>query len=129
VGLDWSRDEVDWRDEPFDEAMPRDWLAATHDEGLPGSDVWHRVWELTHESLDPDRGWRLLKRMVQLADSDEELRMIGYYPLTHMLDYHEVLIAPKLERLYRPDPKWRRAFDGQMSQVLADFARRVDSVG
>jgi len=77
VGLDWSRDEVDWRDEPFDEAMPRDWLAATHDEGLPGSDGWHRVWELTRESLDPDRGWRLLKRMVQLADSDEELRMIG----------------------------------------------------
>src|SRR5207245_11746248 len=109
--------------------MPRDWLAATHAEGLPGSDGWHRVWELTRESLDPDRGWRLLKRMVQLADSDEELRMIGYYPLRHMLDSHEVLIAPKLERLYRADPKWRRAFDGQMSQVLADFARRVDSAG
>ena len=107
--------------------MARDWLEATHAAGLPSTNVWFRVWELTHENLDPDRGWRLLKRMVQRTRSDQELSFIGYYPLAHMLDSHAALIAGELEQLYRTDPKWRQAFEGQMSESLGKFAKRISS--
>jgi hypothetical protein len=65
--------------------------------------------------------------MVQRTRSDQELSFIGYYPLAHMLDNHAALIAGELEQLYRTDPKWRQAFEGQMSESLGKFAKRISS--
>jgi hypothetical protein len=120
--LDWSSDGVDWRDESLDDAMARDWLSATHLRDLPANnprhdeidDVWERVRELTQSDLDPPRGWRLVKRLVELAQNDRELWHIGRVPLAAMVRNHGSLVAGELERLYRADPKWRQAFEGQL---------------
>jgi hypothetical protein len=116
VGLDWSGEGVDWRDESLDDAMAHDWLRATqhrHNDESYDDEVWERVRELTQSDLDPSRGWRLVKRLVELADDDKELWQIGRDPLGAMLRNHESLIAAELERLYRTDPKWRQVFEGQ----------------
>jgi hypothetical protein len=114
MGLDWSSGGVDWRDESLDDAMARDWLRATHGTNFVATDVWDRVLELTQSDLDPPRGWRLTKRLVQLAESDKELWNVGADALANMVRNHEKLVAVELEQLYRTDPKWRRAFVGQM---------------
>lgn len=122
MGLDWSSEGVDWRDESLDDAMARDWLRATQVRDLPADDpkleeiddVWSRVLELTQSDLDPPRGWRLLKRLVELAKNDRELWHIGRNPLSAMVVNHESLVASELEQLYRTDPKWRQAFEGQL---------------
>jgi hypothetical protein len=121
-GTDWSSDGVDWRDESADDALARAWLDATHHD-LYGSDEWNRVYELTHEDLDPPRGWRLLQRLVELAEG-RELWHVGGGPLAYMVDNHLPLIQEELERLYRSNPKWVMAFEGQMSSALADFQAR-----
>jgi hypothetical protein len=127
-GTDWSSDGIDWRDESADDALARAWLEATHHD-FYGSDEWYRVYELTHEDLDPPRGWRLLQRLVELAEG-RELWQVGGGPLAHMVDNHLSLIQEELVRLYRSNPKWAMAFEGQMSTALADFQarfRRSDS--
>jgi hypothetical protein len=114
VGLDWNDEGVDWRDESLDEAMARDWLLATHGPNLFDTDVWDRVLELTQTDLDPPRGWRLTRRLVELAESDRELWYVGAEALATIVRNHEKLVAVELEHLYRTDPKWRQAFVGQM---------------
>jgi hypothetical protein len=114
VGLDWSDEGVDWRDESLDEAMARDWLHATHGPNLFDTDVWDRVLELTQTDLDPPRGWRLTRRLVELAESDKELWYVGAEALATVVRNHAKLAAVELEHLYRTDPKWRQAFVGQM---------------
>lgn len=121
-GTDWSSDGIDWRDESADDALARAWLDATHHD-LYGSDVWNRVYELTHEDLDPPRGWRLLQRLVELAEG-RELWHVGGGPLAYMVGNHLSLIQKELVRLYGSNRKWGMAFEGQMSTALADFQER-----
>jgi len=121
-GTDWSSDGIDWRDESADGALARASLDATqHD--LYGSDVWDRVYELTHEDLDPPRGWRLLQRLVELAEG-RELWHVGGGPLAGMVGNHLSLIEKELVGLYRSNHKWAKAFEGQISTPLADFQKR-----
>src|SRR5260370_39333869 len=77
MDLDWSSDGVDWRDESRDPDMARDWLREADGADHPGSDLWNRVYELTHEALDPPRGWRLVKLLVEHAQNDRQLWHIG----------------------------------------------------
>jgi hypothetical protein len=121
-GTDWSSDGIDWRDESADDALARAWLDATHHD-LYGSDVSNRVYELTHEDLDPPRGWRLLQRLVELAEG-RELWHVGGGPLAYMVGNHLSLIQKELVRLYGSNRKWGMAFEGQMSTALADFQDR-----
>src|ERR1700674_5221255 len=135
MGLDWRSDGVDWRDESKDDAMAVDWLRATHDRDGPLSDpspldgyeVENRVRELTQSDLDPARGWRLVKRLVELAHNDRELWHIGRAPLAEMLGNHEALVLVELEHLYRTNPKWRQAFESQISIPMSNFAKRIRS--
>lgn len=126
MGLDWSAQGVDWRDESLDEAMARDWLEATHGPNHIASDVWDRVLELTQTDLDPPRGWRLAKSLVELAKTDRELWLIGADVLATIAREHESLVLAELEELYRTDSKWRQAFKGQMSPVLFEIQQRVE---
>jgi hypothetical protein len=127
VGLDWSSDGVDWRDESLDDAMARDWLRATHGPNLVATDVWDRVLELTQTDLDPPRGWRLTKRLVELADGDEELWNVGAEALANIVRNHEKLVAVELEHLYQTDPKWRQAFVGQMFMPPPDIKKLMQA--
>ena len=81
------------------------------------------MWELTHEDLDPARGWRLVKRMIQLARG-QELWHVGGGPLGSMVSNHLALIEDELVMLYRTSPRFRRAFEGQMSTALAQFQEK-----
>ncbi len=121
-GTDWSSDGIDWRDESADGALARAWLDATHHD-LYGSDMWDRVYKLTHEDLDPPRGWRLLQRLVELAEG-RELWHVGGGPLAGMVGNHLSLIEKELVGLYRSNHKWAKAFEGQISTPLADFQKR-----
>jgi hypothetical protein len=123
--LDWSSNGVDWRDESSDPDMARAWLEETHSPDHPGSDLWNRVYELTHDDLDPPRGWRLVKLLVEQAQSDRELWHIGSEPLAWIVDNHADLVTAELTVLYRSDPKWRRPFDGQISTALHRFAYKM----
>lgn len=122
-GNDWSSDGIDWRDESFDDDLAKAWLGDTHQK-VDNSDVSQRVWELTHEDLDPARGWRLVKRMIQLAQG-RELWHVGGGPLDSMVSNHLALIEDELVTLYRTSPRFRRAFEGQMSTALARFQEKV----
>ena len=122
-GTDWTSDGIDWRDESADGALARAWLEATHND-LYGSDVWQRVYELTHEDLDPPRGWRLVQKLVDLADG-RQLWHVGGGPLASMVANHLSLVEKDLTRLYTSNPKWAAAFEGQMSIALASFQKRV----
>jgi hypothetical protein len=117
-----NSDGIDWRDESADDALARARLDATHHD-LYGSDEWNRVYELTYEDLDPPRGWRLLQRLVELAEG-RELWHVGGGPLAYMVGNHLSLIQEELVRLYRSNRKWAMAFEGQMSTALADFQER-----
>jgi hypothetical protein len=86
--------------------------------------VWQRVYELTHEDLDPPRGWRLVQKLVELAEG-RELWHVGGGPLAAMVDNHSSLIEKDLTRLYVSNPKWALAFEGQMSSPLAAFQKRI----
>jgi hypothetical protein len=114
MGVDWSSEGVDWRDESLYDEMAHDWLRATHGPNLFATDVWDRVLELTQSDLDPPRAWRLTKRLVELAEGDTELWYVGREALAEMVRNHEKLVAGELEYLYRTDPKWRQAFVGQL---------------
>jgi hypothetical protein len=102
--------------------MARDWLKATHVRDLPAEDprhdeiddVWERVRELTQSDLDPHRGWRLLKQLVELAQTDRELWHIGRVPLAAMVQNHQSLVVGEMEGLYQADPKWRQVFEGRL---------------
>ena len=126
MGLDWSSEGVDWRDESLDDAMARDWLEATHGPSRVPMDVWDRVLELTQTDLDPPRGWRLAKRLVELATTDRELWLVGRDVLATIAREHWGLIAAELEELYRTDQKWRQAFEGQMSPALIEIQQRAE---
>lgn len=123
--LDWSSNGVDWRDESRDPEMAHDWLEETHSRDHAGSDLWNRVYELTNGDLDPPRGWRLVKLLVEQAQSDGELWHIGSEPLGWILDNHADLVSAELTALYRSDPKWRKPFDGQISTALHGFAYKM----
>jgi len=123
--LDWSSDGVDWRDESRDPDMARDWLREADGADHPGSDLWNRVYELTHEALDPPRGWRLVKLLVENAQTDRQLWHIGGEPLAWIVDNHPQLVSAELAQLYRADPKWRQSFKGQISRALFDFEKRL----
>ena len=119
----WTSDGIDWRDESFDDDLAKAWLVDTHQQ-VDNSDVSQRVWELTHEDLDPARGWRLVKRMIQLARG-QELWHVGGGPLGSIVSNHLALIEDELVMLYRTNPRFRRAFEGQMSTALAQFQEKV----
>jgi hypothetical protein len=106
----------------MDDRMVLDWLDASHRD-LYGTDVFDRVLELTQTDLDPERGWRLVKRLVESARNDQELWQIGAGPLSTIVREHGALVAAELEALVRADPKYRQAFRGQISTALYDFLR------
>lgn len=119
---DWSSEGVDWRDESMDEEMARDWLRGTHDPDSGDRDrVFSRVFELVESNLDPPRGWRLTKKLVELAHDDNELFEIGSRVLAMLVTWHEDLVGVELADLARSDPKYRQALNGQISQALRDF--------
>jgi hypothetical protein len=135
--VDWSNQGVPWWDASKDEYLARDWLAL-----LPGdvrvgaymgdprsNDIEDRVLELTQTDLDPVRGWRLVKRLVELATTDAQLWRIGADALSTILREHEALVTPELKQLYTSDPKWRKTFDGQMALSLYRFKERVSRAG
>lgn len=126
--LDWSSKGVDWRDESHDSDMARDWLREAVTPNHLGSDLWQRVYELTHEDLDPPRGWRFIKLLVEQAKNDHQLLQIGCEPLAWMIDNHTDLVSGELAVLYRSDPKWRKPFNGQISTALHRFAHKMDQM-
>ena len=125
MDLDWTGAGIDWRDESHDPRMARAWLREADGADHPGSDLWNRVYELTHEDLDPPRGWRLVKLLVEQAQDDRQLWHIGSEPLAWMVDSHPQLVSAELAELYRADPRWRQPFKGQMSRALFDFEKRL----
>lgn len=125
MDLDWTGAGIDWRDESHDPRMARAWLREADGADHPGSDLWNRVYELTHEDLDPPRGWRLVKLLVEQAQDDRQLWHIGSEPLAWMVDNHPQLVSAELAELYRADPRWRQPFKGQMSRALFDFEKRL----
>ena len=109
----------------MDDEMARDWLRATHLASV--GDDWSanlddRVLELTQTDLDPPRGWRLVKRLTDLAEGSSELWQVGNRALRHMLRNHEQLIGTELADLVRTSPKYRALLDGQIG--FNDFRRR-----
>jgi hypothetical protein len=126
--LDWSNHGVPWWDASKDEFLARDWLATPGRE-LPSADIYDRVLELTQTDLDPQRGWRLVKKMVEFASTDDQVWRIGADPLSTIAREHPDLIHDELTRFYRSDPKWRKAFEGQISSALHEFKRQVEPPG
>lgn len=120
--LDWTSEGVPWWDASKDAFLARDWLASPGRE-LASDDVYDRVLELTQTDLDPPRGWRLVKMLVQFANTDDQLWRIGAGPLSTIAHNHPDLVREELTGLYRGDPKWRKAFDGQISGDLYEIER------
>lgn len=123
---DWGREGIDWRDASMDNEMAQDWLRATHSqENEKSQDVFARVRELVQTDLDPARGWRLTKRIVQLAEDEPELRTVGRQILSPLLKWHEDLVGAELAELVRTDSRFRQAFYGQFpSTERSDFQKR-----
>lgn len=107
----------------MDELMALDWLQACRDGHLFETDVFYRVLELTQTDLDPDRGWRLVKRLIELARDERELWQIGADPLSTIVRNHEDVVGAELESMFRSNPKCRRVFRGQISGALYDFSK------
>lgn len=126
VQHDWGSHGIDWRDESMDDEMAQDWLRAIHDPlSDDSSDVMGRVMELVQTGLDPPRGWRLTKRLIELADDDNELRAIGRTILTQLLFWHADLVGAELAELVKTDGRYKEAFYGQFpSQARSNFERR-----
>jgi len=122
--LDWGDQGVPWWDASKDESLARDWLAAGG-RGLPSDDIYDRVLELTQTDLDPARGWRLVKKLVEFASEDDQLWRIGADPLSTIVREHPDLVREELTTFYRSDPKWRKAFEGQISTALYEFERQM----
>jgi hypothetical protein len=120
--LDWTSEGVPWWDASKDAFLARDWLASPGRE-LASDDVYDRVLELTQTDLDPPRGWRLVKKLVQFATTDDQLWRIGAGPLSTIAHNHPDLVREELTGLYRRDPKWRKAFEGQISRDLHEVER------
>jgi len=123
--LDWSDLGVPWWDASKDDYLAREWLAAGG-RGLPSDDVYDRVLELTQTDLDPPRGWRMVKKLVEFARTDDQLWRIGADPLSTIVREHLDLVREELTSLYRNDPKWRQAFEGQISTALYEFKRQME---
>ena len=122
---DWSGNGIDWRDESKDAAMAKDWLRAVHRlDSAAGDDVLARVFELMESNLDPPRGWRLAKQLVEYASDDTEFFQIGNRVLPMLLKWHEDLVGDELAELVRTNPKYRRAMKGQISPYVVDFVKR-----
>src|SRR5437773_2816064 len=122
----WGSDGIDWRDESMDDEMARDWLRAVHDPLKENSgEVIARVLELVQTDLDPSRGWRLTKRIVELAEDDGELDSVGRRILGPLLKWHEALVGSELAELIRSDRRFKRAFYGQFpSRERLDFQKQ-----
>jgi hypothetical protein len=118
--LDWGDLGVPWWDESKDEYLARAWLERPG-RVMDQDDVDARILELTQSDLDPARGWRLVKTMVDLATTDDQLWRIGAHPLAPMASNHGALIEDELRKLYLSDPKWRKPLDGQMAIALNEF--------
>jgi hypothetical protein len=123
--LDWSDQGVPWWDASKDEFLAREWLA-TPGRAPTSDDIYDRVLELTQTDLDPARGWRLVKKMVELASTDGHIWRIGADPLSTIVREHPDLVREELTRFYRSDPKWRKAFEGQISTALHEFRHNVE---
>ena len=126
--LDWSYKGVPWWDSSKDEYLAQAWLASPG-RALDSDDLHDRVLELTQTDLDPVRGWRLVKTMVEVATTDDQLWRIGADPLGTIVREHPEIVIAELEQLYRSDPKWRKPFKGQMSAALYQFERNVAQDG
>lgn len=122
MATDWT--DVSKTDSSKDEELARDWLRATHDRGEQSDDVVDRVLELTMTDLNPARAWNLAKRLVELAKEDIEFFYIGDEVLGELVRHHEDLVGPELAALAKQDPRYRRAFKGQISQALFDLCQR-----
>jgi len=123
--LDWSSRGVPWWDASKDDYLAREWLAVGG-RSLSSDDVYDRVLELTQTDLDPPRGWRMVKKLVEFANTDDQLWRIGADPLSTIVREHPDLVREELTRLYRDDPKWRKAFEGQISTALYEFKRQLE---
>lgn len=121
---DWSSGGIDWRDTSKDDAMAQDWLKASHSVGAHGSQpVLGRVFELVESNLDPPRGWRIAKRLLDYADDDTEFFQIGHRILPMLLRWHKDLVDDELAMLMRLHPRFRRALQGQISPELLELLR------
>lgn len=107
----------------MDEVMAGDWLQACRDGDLVATDVFDRLLELTQTDLDPQRGWRLVKRLIELAHDDQELWQIGAGPLSTIVREHEDIVGDELEAVFRNSWRCRRAFRGQISSALYHFRK------
>ena len=123
--LDWSDQGVPWWDLSKDEFLAREWLARPG-RVPPYDNTDDRVLELTQTDLDPPRGWRLVKKMVELASTDDQIWRIGADPLSTIVREHPDVVGKELTLFYRSDPKWRKAFEGQISRALYEFARDLE---
>jgi hypothetical protein len=108
------------------EEFARRWLSASHGENLYLTEVYDRVLELTATDLDPARGWDVVKALIRLADTDDELWRIGEGPLNAVVREHPNLVSKELRWLLRTDPKYRQVFAGQISEGLRNFLTSAD---
>lgn len=104
--------------------MARDWLVASAGKAFASTDVYNRVQELVQSDLDPGRGWRLVQVLVEIADSDRQLRLIGSEAISPLIANHSELVDGELATLARGDVKFRRAIQDQMSVELFEFKKR-----
>jgi hypothetical protein len=125
VNHDWSSSGIDWRNESMDDEMAEDWLRASHHpEDASSIEVSDRVLELVESDLDPPRGWRITKRLIESARTDDEFYRIGSDVLSQVVENHEGLVGEELAELLRSDARYQRAVKGQARHALVDFVRR-----
>jgi hypothetical protein len=121
--MDWSPQGVPWEDESMDGRLADDWLRQASEPDFPETDTFARVLELSQSDLDPERGWRLAKMLVEKAPDDDRLWSIGARVLATMLTNHPDVVADELAVLAGVDGPFRRALEGQISPAIAEFRR------
>jgi hypothetical protein len=127
-GLDWSSEGIDWRDAAYDPAMASDWLlnqrlGLDHVRLYPRPEGWYsldfeekmrqgaglpdgydldlddRVLELLQTDLDPERGWRLVLTLLEIAQDSEDRDSVLDAVLTFVRNHHDAFYNRIVERL------------------------------
>ncbi|SRR5258708_37390392 len=75
-------------------------------------DLDDAVMEFMITDIDPQRGWDIVTTMIQLAETDRDIRVIAAGPLESLLREHSDLLAERTERMARTDARFCKALKG-----------------
>lgn len=99
-----------------DEALAVRWLLNNRSisSGKPPLDpnIDDEILELMYEDSDLEHAWRVLLKMVRLAETEDDLVSIGVGPLETFLREHGARFADRCEAAAMSDPKFRRSLVG-----------------